>query len=191
MRKVLIFTFVILCVVMLSIPAMAAGSVDLSASNTWVSRGTTFRVVVNVSNAGAYRVGGIEVNWDNKFDLVDGHWNIAGATLAEFSGKTGTFVLSESKNITGNAFEMTFRVKDNAAFQKGNISVKLTLGLAGQGVELNDSVEITVYCAHSYGAWTQNGDAGHSHTCTICNYVESGYHGFDNDCDSICDACGY
>lgn len=193
MKKVLIFTLIILCIVMLSIPAMAAGSVDLSASNTWVSRGTTFTVYVNVANAGAYRVGGIEVSWDSKFDLVEGHWNIAGATLAEFvpSQKTGTFVMSESKNVSGNVFEMTFRVKDNAAFQKGNISVKLTLGLAGQGVELKDNVEITVYCAHSYGAWTQNAETGHSHTCTICYYVESGAHGFDNDCDSICDACGY
>lgn len=193
MRKILIITLIILCVAMLSIPAMAAGTATLSASNAWVNPGSTFRIVVDVSGAGSYRRGGIEVSCDSKFELLEGKWNIAGTTFTEFNtgDKTGTFVLGEAKSITGNVFEMTFRVKDNAAFQAGNISVKLTLGLTGQGEEMSNTIKINVICPHNYGAWTSNGTSGHSRTCSICYYVESAYHGFDNECDTTCDACGY
>lgn len=193
MRKILIITLVILCVVMLSIPAMAAGTATLSASNTWVNPGSTFRIVVNVSGAGAYRRGGIEVTCDSKFELLEGKWNIAGTTFTEFNtgDKTGTFVLGEAKNITGNVFEMTVRVKDNAAFQKGNISVKLTLGLTGQGEEMSKTIEINVICKHNYSKWTINGNTGHSRKCNICGNTETAQHGFANACDTTCDACGY
>ena len=190
MKKILILVLSALLVAALAIPAMAAGTASVSVSDSSVHQGDSFTVTVSVSGVESCRSGGIEVTYDSKFELVSGEWLISNATLADFnvSSKDGVFALDSAKKLSGKIFKMTFKVKKDAKFEAGNITIKLSLN--GESADITKTAKVTVTCDHKYGEWNKASDSKHSRKCSICGNVQSKEHTYDHDCDTACNDCG-
>ncbi len=192
MKKILIGILCMCLLAALAVPAMAAGTLKLSVSDSSVHRGETFTVTVSVSGVDAYKRGGITVSYDSKFTLTKGEWLIDGAFFTEFdvSDKVGTFVFSEAKKLSGSVFKLTFKANSDAKFESGDISVKLTLGTSDAGTELKNTAKVTVSCDHKYGDWTKSSSTQHSRKCGTCGNTQKASHTYDHDCDTTCNDCG-
>ncbi len=188
MKKLLVLCLCMLLIVALAAPVSAAGTASLSRSDTTVYRGGQFTITVSVSDAASSRYGGIEVTIDSKFELVSGEWLIDGATMTDFdvAQKDGVFTFDSAKKISGKIFKMTLKAKSDAAFEAGNISVKLSL--SGESADINKTTSVTVTCKHSY-KYTNKSSTQHTRTCSICKESENLNHTYDNACDTACNDC--
>lgn len=217
----------LLCAVFICIltvlPVLAATSVTvtLKASKTTVNSGDTFTVTVSAkaNNCGQ---GSIELSYNTSvLELVSGECVASGADISYFdsSAKEGGFAYSNSTNLSGNVFKLTFKVKTNAAVGESTIKVNMTADSASA----SKSINITVACVHKYDndcddtcnlcgdkrtvthKWnsgkvtkeatcTAKGSA--TYTCKICEKTKTESiakksHTYDNACDPDCNVCGY
>lgn len=189
MKKLLLAALCVLLIVVLAVPALAAGSVTLSSNaGTTVYRDGEFVITVSASGFGACTTGSAEVTCGNAFTLTGGEWVVANPDISYFdvNAREGGFGYATGKDVSGNVLKLKIKVKSNAPFASDKITVVLTLG----GNKVTKVIDITVACYHAYGAWTKNWVGGHSRTCSICGNMESQEHSFVNECDTTCDDCG-
>ena len=189
MKKIAILMLCIILLTILAIPAMAAGSANVTVSGTAVHRGNTFTVTVSVNSEGV-KSGNIELSYGKAFELV-GYEFLVDPFVKDFDiGKaTGVFTFKDEQKISGQLMRFTFKVKSDAKFAADSITVKLWIYGKGS-IETEKNVKVTVTCNHKYGAWASVGADKHSRTCSICGTKDSKAHTYDNACDVDCNDCG-
>ena len=192
MKKIFVVLLFLCLLLAISVPVFATGTLNATASQSSVYRGKEFTVTISISGVDAYKRGGITVTYDSNFELVGGNWLIASAQYTEFDidDKIGTFICNEPETLSGPVFVLKFRAKDDASFETGDISVKITLGSTASGTEISGTAKVAVACNHKYSSWSNSGASGHNHKCSICGKTESASHTYDNACDTSCNGCG-
>lgn len=176
MKKISLCVVMLLIISMLAVPALAAQSatMSVSASSGTVYRGDTITVTVSTSKVDNATSGGFMFSYDkNVFEYVNGS---AGSTLGGYTsgistaaGNVAGFFMNGNATIQGSIFQITLKVKDNAAF--GTYSISGTPNItAGDGAVScgAGSASVTVACQHSYGSWAKVSSTQHKRTCSVC-----------------------
>jgi hypothetical protein len=186
-RKIICFVLLVFLVAMLAIPALAAGSANLTVSDSTPYRGDTFTVTVNLSGVGTCAAGSVEIAYGSGLEWTGAKSLISGVTV-DYKLDQGKIIFysMSGADINGKLLSLTFKVKSNAAFDANKIEVSLNIN--GESIKASKNVNVT--CNHKYSAWTSASGDKHSRTCSICGTKDSKAHTYDNACDVDCNDCG-
>ncbi len=186
-RKIIYLLLAVLLVASLAATASAAGSASLSASSTWLYRGSEVTVVAKLSGFDVCSAGSVTVSYDSGLELKDIKSRISGLNVnAQIENDRAIFYAMPSVDINGEVLAFTFKVKSDAAFQKNTVTVNFDVN----GEKPSASVTLTVACNHKYTDWTDYSASSHFRKCTICGASETAEHAYDNACDTACNVCG-
>ena len=186
MKKISIALILLLVINLIAVPALAAQSAHISvyASTSTVTRGQTFTVTVSTSAIENCISGGVFFEYDtNVFETVGGKAmpSLSGFTAGIYNqnGKLAGYFMNSNATVQGDIFQVTLKVKDNAAFGTYNIYGEGSANDTSGTVSCNTgSASVSVVCNHSWSNWTGTqptcGAAGSlTRTCNICNATES------------------
>ena len=186
MKKISIALILLLVINLIAVPALAAQSAHISvyASTSTVTRGQTFTVIVSTSAIENCISGGVFFEYDtNVFETVGGKAmsSLNGFTAGIYNqnGKLAGYFMNSNATVQGDIFQVTLKVKDNAAFGTYNIYGEGSANDTSGTVSCNTgSASVSVVCNHSWSNWTGTqptcGAAGSlTRTCNICNATES------------------
>ena len=191
MKKLSIFLVLLLTLSLLAVSVLAAqtATMTVTVSDSSVTRGDTFTVIVNISSVDNCEAAGFMFDYDaSVFEYIDGRALISDATGAGITTVNnilaGWFAKEGGMAIQGDLFEVTLKVKDNAAFGEYTISGIGSINSGAINCATN-AATITV-CNHTY-ICTDNGDGTHTTACACGDIsVENEAHTF---VDGTC-ACG-
>ncbi|MBQ8292770.1 MAG: hypothetical protein IJX78_03045 [Bacilli bacterium] len=120
-------------------------------------KGATETFNVSVESTSNINAGGIEFTYDTSaLEIQSGEWkgNFANAAIKDFNVGTGqgVYLFMSPVTISGEAFTVTFKIKDTAAVGSYTINIKFIVTDATTGVkEYKYSTHtITVECNHSF-----------------------------------------
>jgi len=186
MKKLSLYGIIALLLIsMLAIPALAAQSatMSVSASKNTVYRGDTITVTVSTSKVDNCTSGGFMFSYDkNVFEYVSGSAMLSGYTagVSTAAGNVAGYFMNGNATVQGGIFQITLKVKDNAAFGSYTISGVPNMSTADGAVSCSaGSTTVTVSCKHSYGNWSKLDDTNHGKTCSICQNVQKEAHKWD------------
>ena len=191
MKKLSIFLVLLLTLSMLAVSVLAAqtATMTVTVSDSSVTRGDTFTVIVNISSVDNCEAAGFMFDYDaSVFEYIDGRALISDATGAGITTVNnilaGWFAKEGGMAIQGDLFEVTLKVKDNAAFGEYTIS---GIGSINSGaIDCATNAATITVCNHTY-ICTDNGDGTHTTACACGDIsVENEAHIF---VDGTC-ACG-
>ena len=175
MKKYYLVLATLLVVAVLSTAVFASGSLSAAASadKSEAYRSDKISVVVSVGEISG-DMGGISVAYDNAaLELTSCEWLLSGAESRFNTAQLkGVFAYETAQTISGDFFKCVFTVKADATFYPTEITFTVKVG--DQTVETKAAVTIT--CNHNFGGWISDGEHTHTHTCTICNGVETVEH---------------
>ena len=186
MKKFLLAISLLIALVMLAIPAMAANedvAVTLTASNSTVYPGEDVVLTVSVSASKAYTSIGYKLDFDSDvFELV-GYTNegatVSGASSNSILGNTILVNFSNEGAHSGVLGKLTLKVKEVSPSSKtvgGTVSCKnVNDTLTGASV----AAEISIGCDHSYGSWTEVDGTNHKRVCSKCDDVDVKDHSWN------------
>ena len=215
MKKISIALILLLVINLIAVPALAAQSAHISvyASTSTVTRGQTFTVIVSTSAIENCISGGVFFEYDtNVFETVGGKAmsSLNGFTAGIYNqnGKLAGYFMNSNATVQGEIFQVTLKVKDNAAFGTHNIYGEGSANDTSGTVSCNTGcASVSVVCNHSWSNWTGTqptcGAAGSlSRSCSICGATENdtpaatGNHNFgswskvdDNTHKHTCSIC--
>ncbi len=196
MRKFITILLLVILVVTLAMPAMAAGTtiVTISADKTTAYRGDTINFTVKVSGDGVHTALGLKLSYDTGvFEFVSAKANASGAPISDFDTNQKVFTIGygDAGKHNGTIGTFTLKVKSAAGFSTKSVSGTLTAKNGSSSVSSSmKGASITVACKHSFGSSTKVDGTYHQRTCSICKYVQKTKHDYDNGCDSKCNTCG-
>ncbi len=177
MKKVISLLFCVCFMLILCVPAYAAGTATLN-ENASTTDGSTVEFILNVSGCGDATSVAVAVNFDDAFELVSATW-LKNGSLNRFDTATNKGVLGglNSPNINGDVFKLVLKAK-TASANAHTVSVNF---IARNGS--NDIMNVTptktvkIACSsHNYSAYTKLNDSQHQRTCSACGYVETSGH---------------
>ena len=151
MKKFSILVTLLLIIGMLTVSAFAAqtATVTVSTSSTTVHNGDTFTVTVDVSSVENCIAGGFMFNYNTDvFEYVSGSALVEGFTAAGVSTTNGNlagYFMGNTANIQGSVFQITLKVKDNAAL--GNYTISGAANLVSKVAGVEEAVSCTVTAA--------------------------------------------
>lgn len=195
MKKLFALVSLVLLLVMLAVPTLAAGTAQITftPSKTTVSRGDEVVVTVSISKVDSCTSGLIVFNFDSSvFDWVSGSALLDADLASVKKDPTGAYVGSftystdNPQTVSGNIFQFKLKVKSNAVLNKTtsvtcvDMSFKNTSGAVATTVQ---AASVTVTCKHVY-------DNGCDTTCNLCGATRSPNHTYSNACDTTCNVCG-
>ena len=186
MKKLSILVIIVLIIGMLAVPVLAAQSatMSVSASKNTVYRGDTITITVSASKVDNCTSGGFMFSYDkNVFEYVSGSATLSGYTsgVSTAAGNVAGYFMNGNATVQGSIFQITLKVKDNAAFGNYTISGVPNMSAADGAVSCSaGSATITVACNHNYGGWSKVDDTNHGKTCSICQNVQKEAHKWDN-----------
>ena len=127
-RKIICFVLLVFLVAMLAIPALAAGSANLTVSDSTPYRGDTFTVTVNLSGVGTCAAGSVEIAYGSGLEWTGAKSLISGVTV-DYKLDQGKIIFysMSGADINGKLLSLTFKVKSNAAFDANKIEVSLNI----------------------------------------------------------------
>ena len=189
MKKLSIFIALLLMFSLLAVPAFAAqtATMTVTASNISADRGDTFTVTVSTSSIDNCAAGGFMFSYDeNAFEYVSGTALITGFNAAGIStinnNLAGYFMAPkvEGTSVSGNLFQVTLKVKDDAAFGDYTITGVPNVNDGAVACSVVDAV-ITVACNHDMQETEAAVDATCTtagktavYTCSKCGNTEGG-----------------
>ena len=161
-RKITLALCLLLMLALTAVPALAAGSVSVSAVADKISvvGGDTVTITVS-AEVDTCQQGGIEISFDSAvLELTSGKCTLDNADIDYFdpTTKDGAFAFGNGSAVSGSIFEINLKVKDSAA--SGNYTVSITF--TADEMAKTTTVSLVVACTHSY----------------------------DNSCDPNCNLCG-
>lgn len=161
-----------LLMALIVLPVMAAGSVqvNLNSSGTTLNRGDEVTITVS-AEVDTCKYGGVELSFDAKvFELVSGEWLLADAFMKDFDVTLldGAFAYTNEKQLTGDVFRFTMKVKDTAAFGESAITVNFD----ADGVSQSQTLTLKVACNHQY-------DNDCDESCNNCGETRTVTHAWD------------
>ncbi len=188
MKKAFALVVLLLVASLLVMPVFAASAhMSVSASKSTVTRGDTFTITVSTGTVENCFSGGFMLNYDaSVFDYVSGSALVSGFAMSGVTPMAGNVSgyfmnISGGTTVSGPLFQITLRVKDDAAYGSYTISGVPSMKIAN-GEEKEDvscsagGTTVTVACDHKYGAVTKLDDNQHGKTCSACGNVEKEDH---------------
>ena len=173
------------CTLTLSASAAQSATATLSASPNPVHPGDTFTVTVSVTEVNDCTSAGFVFNFNREvFEYVDKSGK-AGSGLGGFvagvstaAGNIAGYAMNSTAKVQGELFQITLKVKENAAFGTYTFDGILSMNANDGSVACTtQSLQLAVVCNHSFGGWTADASGTtHSHSCTICGAPESVAH---------------
>lgn len=175
----------LLVVALIALPVMAAqtATFTVAASKTSVKRGDTITVTVSTTVVENCNNIGLSLKIDTDvFEYVSGTCKLTGGMMAGVNYKNGSadcyWVASAGSAVQGAMYEVTLRVKDDAAFGASQItSAKAQAKDPADVACTANNVTVTVTCDHpSYTDWAADGTENHKKTCTECGEPKTEAH---------------
>ena len=185
MKKLSTLVVIMLFIGLLVVSVLAAQSatMSVSTSKSTVYRGDTITVTVSASKVDNCTSGGFMFSYDkNVFEYVSGSTTLGGYTagVSTAAGNVAGYFMNGNATVQGNIFQITLKVKDNAAFGSYTISGVPNMSAADGAVSCSaSSTTVTVSCNHNYGSWTKVNDTKHMRTCSICQKDETANHSWN------------
>lgn len=164
MRKVSLTIIALLLIAAMSLCVFADDlEVGLSADRTTVNRGDSIVVTVSVKEFASCKSGSLTLSYnENIFSCTGSEWLLSGLTM-NTPESPAVFAFSSAKKVSGNIYQFTLKVADDAAFGTYRVSITLTLrDASGNPYAVTQMVEIAVECKHTYDGGTVTKAA----TCT-------------------------
>lgn len=189
--SILIVLLTVISLLAVSIYAAEAATFTVTASENTVHPGDTVTVTVSVTSVEDCTTGGFMFNYNKDvFEYVDGQALVSGYTTAGISTAAGNlagyFMGDKAQTVEGGLFEITLKVKDNAAYGDYIITGTPNLTTSTETVSCSVSTAtVTVACDHT-NDYTDNGDGTHTATCSACGNAVTEAHTF---IDGTC-SCG-
>lgn len=195
MKKLVAILLCLMLVCCLAVPAFAAGaSISLSASGTTLQRGDTVTITVNFSSSENIKTASLSsLNFNSSvFEAVSGTCNKSICDFGNYNkDRVGiAMVWEEEGKYSGQMGTITLKVKNDAPLGTYTISGSPVFKNGNNEVSGScNSVTITVSCNHSWGAWSNAGNDGHTRTCTKCQTPETVAHTWDNGKQTAAPTC--
>ena len=189
--SILIVLLTVISLLAVSIYAAEAATFTVTASENTVHPGDTVTVTVSVTSVEDCTTGGFMFDYnEDVFEYVDGQALVSGYTTAGISTAAGNlagyFMGDKAQTVEGGLFEITLKVKDNAAYGDYIITGTPNLTTSTETVSCSVSTAtVTVACDHTNN-YTDNGDGTHTATCSACGNAVTEAHTF---IDGTC-SCG-
>jgi len=142
MKKISIFLILMLAVVMLAVPVLAAqpAAMTVNASDKTLDRGDTVVITVSTTKVDECVSGGFMLTFDkNVFEFVSGESALSAqgymAGVSNAAGNVAGYFMNGNKTVEGEIFKITLRVKDTAAYGSYTVSGVPNLKAGGAAVE--------------------------------------------------------
>ena len=159
-------------------------TISVSTDKDTYYRGDTVTVTVSTSAVEHCVAGGFLFEFDtNVFEYVSGQplvSDFAGAGISTANGKVTGYFMGGDKTVQGEIFQITLKVKEDAAFDSYTISGDPRLiDDEGNLTCVANGITIDVVCRHSYGDWKKVDGTTHKHICSICSNEETVAHAWN------------
>ena len=196
MKKFLLILLTLSMLIALALPAAAAGvSLTAAASKTTAYLNDEVIITVSVSGSDSYTSLGFFIEYDkNVFEYKSRNWGagIIDANTKSHDTDSGkvTAVWEDAGAYTGEMIKITLKVK-KALPGKTTISFgQVSCNNVNNAVTINtSSVQISLACEHSYGAWTKLDGNKHQRICSKCGYEDKADHNWGNGVGSPAPDC--
>lgn len=205
MKKVLWIALCLLLTAALSVSVLAVElSAELTPDKTKVNYGDSVVVTVSIGEFASCKSGALRITFDSEvFERTESAWLLDNMSMSTADGDA-VFALNNATTLSGDIYQFTLKVKDNAAFGDTIISAKLTLrDSGGTATTVDAALAVTVACNHSYSDWSKQNDSKHIRACSACGTTETKAHSWgdgevtkSNGCDQpgemtyTCADCG-
>ena len=167
-----------------------------------VESGAEFELIISIDEHESINSGSIAFDFDdNIIELVSGEWLMDNAFIKDFNSANGKGVFAHARatNMSGDIFKAVLRIKDRAAFESTDLSVIVQLknNAAKETLALEFIYTYTLACNHAFSDEFSYDENNHWYACDLCGGAATGgktgveEHVFDNECDEVCDACGF
>ena len=184
MKKITLCIIAVLMISLLAVPVLAAQSATLSVgvSASSVHRGETVTVSVSTTAVENCTSGGFRFTFDTSvFEYVGGGavglggYAMNGVSTA--AGNVAGYFGSGKQTVQGTIFQITLKVKEDAALGSYTISGAPNMTAEDGAVSCGSgAATVSVVCNHSYGNWVKADDNEHSRTCANCQEVQKEAH---------------
>lgn len=199
MKKIFVLFLCVFLIAAFSVTATAANAsamLELSRSPE-MSKGDTVTLTAAFSEAVEVSAMWVEISFDSSaIEIVSGDWLLANASTKSFNSqeRAGNLAYSPAETVNGRFFQFTLKIKDDAAFGSYEVGFNTIVKDAESAdVPCNSlGTTLVVKCSHDWKTeWSKDGNS-HWYDCNICTEKkEMGAHSFDNDCDTLCESCGF
>ncbi len=178
----ILFISMVLCICTFTVHADENNAIStLKVSQNSGKIGDTVTVTVNLSgNATAMSIMAYPSYDNNVFELISSNWLISGFMIGNIDGNGGgVAVYSSATDMSGDIFQFTLKVKNNANIGSAVIGCEVVLHDPDISVSCGSS-SFSVICEHTYGNWEKNDGLTHKHICTLCGNSETETHTWNN-----------
>lgn len=167
MKRLLILAACLLLMAAMTMAVFAAETVTvgMKSSKTTANPGETVTVTVSVSEFKDCTGGSLKITYDKDiFERSSNDWTLATTPVMSMADGDAVFAYGKGNaaTVSGNIYQFTLKVKDNAPRGSYEVKVSVTLNGANSSASGSKKVSITVDCNHVY----------------------------DNSCDTDCNICG-
>lgn len=133
MKKIHTLVIALLLTVLLAVPAAAAsGKATITPQVLTAAQGETVTLTVELSDAGKIKVGTAVLIYDTAaFELLGGKCLVKDVAVGQVvkDKNAGTFLLMDTKEVSGGIFAFELKVKENASAGDYNIELKTSVGV--------------------------------------------------------------
>jgi len=184
MKKVLL---VLLCFVLLAVPALATSSAQMyiSSDASTCYRGDTVTFTVRLSQVDACKAGGLELSYDSAvFQWVSGSCTASGAFMKDFSNGSGAFSFSEGTSVSGGVFRFTLKIREDAPFGTATVSGSASIRDVNGSIPCSvQGASVSVTCRHSFDSCAKTDATKHTYTCRHCGQTKEEAHSYSSRVD--------
>ena len=177
-----ILTFLVTVAMMLSLAIVASAAV--SFNSVVANQGETITITVSVSDIGEVTSLALTPEFDSTIlEFVSDAWLVNGDLKGLYDGTTAVIGFNAPTALSGNIYEMTFKVKEDADFGEygfafGMVIKNSTTNASTTIPAPENGGTVTVVCAHENLTYVP----GEAATCIAEGVVE---HYICSDCDTI------
>lgn len=183
MKKLIIFAAVLAMLWGMAFGVCAAGDA-VKISNTTAEAGDTVYLTVSLTKKTVGDTIGVSFTYDNAVLewLPDAStWEKKGA-LQDFGSfdNSGVWTADKAADLKGDICVLAFKVREDAAFTETAVNCTVLVKNGAKEVgSFETAASISMKCDHEFGEWAQNGDLGHTRTCTRCGGHQTQSHSWD------------
>lgn len=179
MRKLTIFAAI--CVLLSAMILVASADTgSLTMTDVQASPGDVIQITVSLNEDVKGNAMGITYSYDtNQLKVLPDQcgWSTKGILKDFSSNQNGVWAVNDATDLKGDICVLVFQVLENATFTETEVSCTLIVKNGTKEVgTYQGNAAISRQCSHTFGQWSDSGEMGHSHSCTLCKKTETQSH---------------
>ena len=182
MKKIIVFAVCLVLLSMLTLPCFAATD-TLTMTNATAQPGDTVYLTVTLTESIVGNTIGLSYTYDDQVltPVPDScSWAQKGSLQNFSNDNSAVWAVSNPIDLKGTICVLAFKVKDKASFEKTQVTCSVILRANSTDLGIfTAKAEVLNQCEHSYSAWKNIGEVGHSRTCSKCNITYTQSHQWD------------